>query len=117
MANSFNVINEGQQHIALANYTPSEDIAKGDVVIIGNKAMFADFGMKAGIPVSAAGFAFGGEYEFDIGDVEGANSSTAAGTAVYVKSGGNYLSLSSDGNTQFGIVTRNYTTTLWVKEF
>jgi hypothetical protein len=116
MTNCFNVINEGQQHIALENYTPAANIAKGDVVMIEGKAMVADFAMKASVAISEAGFAFGGEYEFALADVDGADTDTVSGTAVYVTDAG-ALTLTDTDNTLFGIVTRNKTTTLWVKEF
>jgi predicted RecA/RadA family phage recombinase len=116
MANCFNIINEGQQHIALENYTPAANIAKGDIVLIGGRAMVADFGMPTGVAVSAAGFASGGEYEFALADIDGATGGTAAGTAVYITDVG-ALTLTAASNALFGVVTRNKTATLWVKEF
>jgi predicted RecA/RadA family phage recombinase len=115
MAKCFNVINEGQQHICLVNYTPAADIAKGDVVMVGAKPMIADFAMKNGDAQSAAGFAFGGEYEFALADVAGAATTTAAGTAVYFSDTG-ALTLTA-GDNLFGCVTRNQGDTLWVKQY
>ncbi len=102
--NVFNIKNEGMFHTRFQNYTPTSEIKKGDIVLIGGTAFVADVSAVVGNNLNFSATR-GGEYQGLMSDITGASTSTAIGTALYITPDGATVTTTDTGNIKLGVIT------------